>query len=319
MWLYRIITAIFGAISLAVPARAAPIPPPAQAIPAGKGDPAAVRIDFQLVSRSSHPYKGRVRIVGVVRNVSNSPFPSVGSALLWEETPGAPKQQVAKKSFGALAPGQEVTVSYERDWFTQVSFKPVYRLIVTVDPDYREENYNNNVLTRSGADIDKLFTAAPSPPTVDRLRLRPEALRLLETERPQPANPNHPRLPDLVVVAASIQVMPKTGPHRPILWVTVRVKNIGTGPSPAKPNVGMVQAVHADGCGWGNGTGLPALAPGASHTVGFPVYYLISNPRHMVGNQRFIVRVNAGKWIVESNYANNSRPVGVYIPPSLVP
>jgi uncharacterized protein YkwD len=272
-------------------AKAAPLPaktigkcPPT----GGKGDPAADRSEFQLVSKGPHPFKGRVRIVGVVKNVGKWPFKPRGSGLLYEDG-----KKVGAQSFNGLVVGQEVKVSYERDWFTQVNFKPTYKLVVTIDPDAREDNYSNNVKTRDGAEIDKLFAQAPKPP-----------LR---------------RLPDLVVLKASLRAADQTGPGQPVLWVTATVKKIGGGASAAQPSVGMVQAIHADNCGWGNGTGLPALKPGASHTVKFPVYYLKSNPQHMVGTQKFLVRVNAGKWVVESNHANNNfGPLTVTIASGLV-
>ncbi len=126
------------------------------------------------------------------------------------------------------------------------------------------------------------------------------------------------RLPDLVIRSAVIRPAKVCRSGAPVLYVTARVVNIGRGASTAKPSVGMVQARNTGGVNWGNGHGLPALAPGASASVRFPVYYLQSNPGYMRGTHTFKLTVNAGKWLHESNYANNGfRPVRVTLPPGL--
>lgn len=127
-----------------------------------KADLAAHRIDFQLVAKEAHPLKGTVRIVGVVKNVGAAAYPRSGLAFLEEDAlgQGTNFKQVAKVTFPSLAPGQEVLVSYERSWFTAVSFFPKYRLIVTLDPDTPDANGGNNVLVRDGSQINNLFMAA---------------------------------------------------------------------------------------------------------------------------------------------------------------
>lgn len=123
------------------------------------------------------------------------------------------------------------------------------------------------------------------------------------------------RLPDLVIRAASIRPARTCQSGAPVLYVTARVSNIGHGPSPAKLTVGMVQARDTDGVNWGNGHGLPALQPGQTTSVTFPIYYLQSNPAHMQGTHAFKLTVNAGKWVQESNVANNGfGPVKVTLP-----
>ena len=67
----------------------------------------------------------------------------------------------------------------------------------------------------------------------------------------------------------------------------------------------MVGALDAAGSGWGNGTGLPRLGPGAETEVRFPIYYLLDDPAYMVGTPAFAVTVNRGGWITESNTDNN--------------
>jgi CARDB len=123
-------------------------------------------------------------------------------------------------------------------------------------------------------------------------------------------------LPDLVIRAAAIRPTGDCRPGAPVLNVTVRVENIGNAASAAKAHVGMVQARDTGGVNWGNGHGLPALAPGHTVSVTFPIYYLQSNPTYMQGPHAFKVTVNAGKWIQESNYANNDfGPVNITLPP----
>jgi hypothetical protein len=141
-------------------------------------DPAAQRIDFAIVKRTMElvngklrmsQYKGRVRITGVVKNVGKGAYESgpnqqgmylyIGEKLL------------AKKDFGNLAPGQEATVTVEHDWDSaspsEGEFPPMYKLVIVYDPDISSDgnpknddcNGNNNVIQRSGADINALFKA----------------------------------------------------------------------------------------------------------------------------------------------------------------
>ena len=156
-----------------------------------------------------------------------------------------------------------------------------------------------------------------APVSVTHLRMAPPIRRIAPI-------PNRRGLPDLVIRSvgirpapgvAGIVAMPPCRAGAPVLFVTARVQNIGHGPSAAKPSVGMVQARVTGGINWGNGHGLPALAPGATASVTFPIYYLQSNPGYMYGTHTFKLTVNAGKWFKESNYANNGfRPVKVTLP-----
>jgi len=112
-------------------------------------------------------------------------------------------------------------------------------------------------------------------------------------------------LPDLVIRSAYFTPLGNCRPGGPAMYATVKVQNIGNATSPAKSGVGVVQTRDTGGKDWGNGTGLPALAPGQSTTVHYPIYYLQGDPTYMLGNHNFKVTVNAGRWITESNYANN--------------
>lgn len=125
-------------------------------------------------------------------------------------------------------------------------------------------------------------------------------------------------LPDLVIRAAAIRPTGDCRPGAPVLNVTVRVENIGNATSVGKAHVSMVQARDAGGVNWGNGHGLPAIAPGHTVSVSFPIYYLKANPAYMQGSHAFRVTVNAGKWVQESNYTNNDfGTVSVTLPPGL--
>lgn len=134
-------------------------------------DPAAARIDFSIVSRTSQ-FAGVVRIAGVVRNVGAASYesgPTQQSVLLYEVPIGGTAALKANQAFQNLAPGEEVTVTYERNWDSSSSaegeFPPDYRIILSYDPDIYLDgnpmnddcNGSNNDLTRSGADINALF------------------------------------------------------------------------------------------------------------------------------------------------------------------
>jgi hypothetical protein len=123
-------------------------------------DPAAQRIDFSIVSRTD-PWTGRVRITGVVKNIGGAyeSKPGHQDIRLFDASTGV---ELAKKDFANLAPGQEVTVTFERSWNSsspsEGEFPPTYKLVILYDPDGTKDcNGNNNEITRSGADINAMF------------------------------------------------------------------------------------------------------------------------------------------------------------------
>jgi hypothetical protein len=162
------------------PAAAQPAPTPAPSLPElltepvlprpgirwmGCEDPAAQRINFTVVSRNRPGglVLGRVRITGVVKNAGSAAYisgPRQQSILLYEDA-----RLVASAPFQNLAVGQEVRVSFVRDWYSGWEFPPTYRLIIAYDPDiYLDGNPNNddcnaanNSLSRSGFDVQALF------------------------------------------------------------------------------------------------------------------------------------------------------------------
>jgi hypothetical protein len=126
--------------------------------------------------------------------------------------------------------------------------------------------------------------------------------------------------PDLIVRGVKYKLNRVCKPNRPVFFAYVAVKNIGKVASPATLNKGVAGVLDSDGSGWGNGAGIPKLMPGQTYTAKVPVYYLKSNPAHMPGVHVFKVRLNTGKWIKESNYANNAyRPFKVLIPKNHCP
>ena len=156
-----------------------PISPGPASVPTFRGptpvllcpDPAATSIDFSIASRSSR-YRGRARITGTVKNVGTAPYvsgPNQQLAELWEVPVGGRPRLVAQRAFQNLEPGAEVTVTFERDWYSaspaEGEFPPTYRVTVAYDPDIRIDgnvknddcNGGNNVRERSGADINGLF------------------------------------------------------------------------------------------------------------------------------------------------------------------
>jgi hypothetical protein len=145
------------------------------------GDPAAQRIDF-VITRAKEfvngqlrlsPSKGRVQITGVIKNIGKGYYkvsnPEFRVMYLY-----AGSTELARKDFGDLAPGQEATITVERDWDSlspnEGQFPPMYRLVIAtgyllVTPNSGPDvlsvdcNIKNNEIKRSGADINAMFKA----------------------------------------------------------------------------------------------------------------------------------------------------------------
>ena len=131
-----------------------------------------------------------------------------------------------------------------------------------------------------------------------------------------------PELPDLIVVRGEIALAQTCEPFAPILYVTATIENIGTAASPERFDVGLINSIDVEpGSNWGNGVGLPAIAPGAIETVSFPIYYLIDDPVYMLGFHEFDLVVNRGNWIEELDTSNNtySPNLTITIPPEFCP
>lgn len=119
--------------------------------------------------------------------------------------------------------------------------------------------------------------------------------------------------PYLVIERAAIAPTGVCRPGEPVLEVTAQIANLGTAPSVAVIDLGMVSAMHA-ARNWGNGSGVPALQPGQRATVTFPIYYLVSEPRSMPGRHTFQVRLNAGGWFPAETAQVEQAPVDVTLP-----
>jgi hypothetical protein len=129
-------------------------------------DPLADSIQLRLLSQTT-PFQGRVRITGIVRNDGAVFDSNAGqqSAALYEEVPGVGSRRVSLREFEDLAPGESISLSYEREWDTAIEFQPSYRLEISYDPDIfidgnpRNDDcdQDNNQLERSGEDVNALF------------------------------------------------------------------------------------------------------------------------------------------------------------------
>lgn len=138
-------------------------------------DPAAFEIRFEIVRRDT-PFRGRVRITGVVKNIGTAPFTCnpgsmQASAHLYELPPGAVSGGTLRghTDFSSLAVNGTVTVSYERDWDSsspaEGEFPTSFRLMIVYDPDILLDGnkanddckINNNTKSRSGTEINALL------------------------------------------------------------------------------------------------------------------------------------------------------------------
>ncbi|MFC6659006.1 hypothetical protein [Deinococcus multiflagellatus] len=117
-------------------------------------------------------------------------------------------------------------------------------------------------------------------------------------------------LPDLTVTAFSAVYSGVCRAGQALVTAQVTVRNVGGAPSPARPDVGVVQVVDTRDEGQpsgyrGNGVGLGALAPGQSATVTIPVYFPSTQPADAPGAHTYAARVNFGAYFPEASTANN--------------
>ena len=135
-------------------------------------DPAAMHIKFDIVRRDT-PFRGRVRVTGVVKNVGTEqyidPRGRSGAVNLYRAKPFTTSNLVKSVPLKNLRPGQTQTVIHERDWNSSSSsegeFPPTYWLDISYDPDIRADscptnddcNWGNNRRSASGMQINTLF------------------------------------------------------------------------------------------------------------------------------------------------------------------
>lgn len=129
-------------------------------------------------------------------------------------------------------------------------------------------------------------------------------------------------LPDLIIPRASIYPSGmKCKAHKPMMYITAEIKNIGQGASPAMPDVGLINALDPSGI-YGNGTGISMIQPGETVTVTFPIYFPINASSDIdislvEKTHTLDLRLNRGSWIPESNVQNNGytrKPLELTIP-----
>ncbi|MBE8991993.1 choice-of-anchor D domain-containing protein [Nostoc sp. LEGE 12450] len=125
-------------------------------------DLAAHALDFKLISQESQ-FKGQVEIIGIVKNIGRGAFESRSGqqeALLYEVRPGAKPLIVQRSRFQNLAAGQELKLSYKREWNisspAEGEFPPSYELRIA--PNSNDSNLNNNIKTINGSYIRSLFS-----------------------------------------------------------------------------------------------------------------------------------------------------------------
>lgn len=134
----------------------------------GQPNPAVTAIDFTLVSQESDS-SGTVRITGTAENLGSGTFNSSAgqqSLQIWAGPSLTSLTLLASQDFEDLAPGEQVMVTFDVDWNTSMEFPPIYRVILSYDPDiYIDGNDQNddcatsdNALQRDGSEINDLFT-----------------------------------------------------------------------------------------------------------------------------------------------------------------
>ncbi len=133
-------------------------------------DPAVESIEFAITRRDT-AFRGRVRIRANVTNLGGAYRSSAGQqSIVLEEVPlGGRGRVVAQQPFVNLDAGEEITVTWYRDWNAsspaEGEFPPTYRAYLSYDPDISIDGNDanddcgrsNNVLERSGTGINDLF------------------------------------------------------------------------------------------------------------------------------------------------------------------
>lgn len=141
-----------------------PLPTPRIPLLPSCPDPAVESINFRLLSRDARwRSQGQVQITGTIINKGRSSFesrPNQQGIYLYEGN-----RLVARRNFQTLAPGESISVSFERRWDAASEFPPNYRLRISYDPDiYIDGNpknddcgRGNNLMERSGFEVHDLF------------------------------------------------------------------------------------------------------------------------------------------------------------------
>jgi hypothetical protein len=119
-------------------------------------DPAAIRIDIKLESRSS-PTSGDFEIVGIARNVGRIRYAAASDSIInfWEIPSSGRRRIVGTRTFRNLEPNQEIRLSLNKVHLdVATEFFRSYMLEILHAPDATADcNSGNNRLTREGTDI----------------------------------------------------------------------------------------------------------------------------------------------------------------------
>ena len=119
----------------------------------------AEKIDFEIVGeRSEHVLI--VRVTGVVKNVGGQTYTSRANQQSVRLYIGRTYAAVGR-SFTSLAPGESVSVSYTMDFYLGNEFPETAKVLVSFDPDIRNDGNSmnddcrnaNNSMSRSMAEV----------------------------------------------------------------------------------------------------------------------------------------------------------------------
>ncbi len=121
----------------------------------------------------------------------------------------------------------------------------------------------------------------------------------------QAQNPLHP---DLIIVKADLTATGQCKSGRPIMNSHVVVRNIGekSAGSRDKPVMLSIQNTRDAIRGWGNGSSLGVIAPGAEKTAYFPIFFPSQTPNVVHGLHEFKLTIDPKNQLPETNKQNNS-------------
>jgi hypothetical protein len=131
-------------------------------------DLAAKEIKYTLLRKDS-PYKGRVKITGVIQNVGRKQYVEVpGTAQLVslsESNDGSVSPSLSsfrtfrgEQRIPNLLPGEKMEISYETEWITSKEFPPVYAVNISAFEANYDCNTSNNRVERRSEPVNTLFT-----------------------------------------------------------------------------------------------------------------------------------------------------------------
>ncbi len=124
----------------------------------------------------------------------------------------------------------------------------------------------------------------------------------------QPARqPASKQYPDLIIVRADLQATGQCKSGRPVMNSTIVVRNIGNASAgnEAEPVMVNIQNTRDAIRGWGNGSKLGVIPPGAEKTAHFPLFFPKQTPDVVNGLHEFKITIDPKNKIRETNSQNN--------------